>query len=148
MVFFMGPQAMMRQTHTSAKDTMRQYILPNHSKSWCFSEAEVGTHARSGTQHGEEAELGNLHLLQHDALGHGGATEGVGLHRRDRVGLVVVLARQGNQVDNREHTPRGGRAGREVQVTLCEKGGSRSGFGEKYRYVGGDGERCARGWKK
>lgn len=33
----------------------------------------------------------NSHLLQDDALGHGRATEGVGLHRGNGVGLVVVL---------------------------------------------------------
>lgn len=42
----------------------------------------------------------NSHLLQDDALGHGRATEGVGLHRCDGVGLVVVLR------SKHTHTPR------------------------------------------
>lgn len=45
--------------------------------------------ARGGGARGSTT---NSHLLQYDALGHGRATEGVGLHRGYRVGLVVVLA--------------------------------------------------------
>jgi hypothetical protein len=36
---------------------------------------------------------GGLHLLKHDALGHAGSSEGIGLHGSDGVRLVVLLGR-------------------------------------------------------
>ena len=36
----------------------------------------------------------DANLLEHDALGHGGSTHGVGLHGGDGVGLAVLLILQ------------------------------------------------------
>lgn len=65
------------------------------------------------------------HLLQHDALGHGGATEGVGLHRRCRVGLVVVL----RNADHRQARESGGGTEHEMgetKVRACVRGSTLS----------------------
>lgn len=56
----------------------------------------------------------NLHLLQDDALGHGRATEGVRLHRRYGVGLVVVLKKEATKTHNKRkrRVPKQSREGR------------------------------------
>ena len=53
------------------------------------------------------------HLLQDDALGHGGATEGIRLHRRHGVGLVVVLGRGVTNTQPRERGVFGNTEGRQ-----------------------------------
>lgn len=74
----------------------------------------------------------NSHLFQHDALGHGRTTEGVGLHRGYRVGLVVVLANTKTKTDSKERDTDG-------RYSRRERGRSERAGGGVRIYAAGNG---------